>query len=276
MVIEAIRERGLPCDELVYNTLIDGCVKIGDLSTGVGFFAEMLQNGATPSSITHSILIKLYKGAGYGQQSSEAVAVLYQHHGLQPPLVNMRRRGTGRQNRRGASPHNMLIHSKAHRKSSQPQKAPVTTSSQASEAESGLSWSFPYPSPMQFPGSFQTSSTESFPSHGFSHSTPMQFPASQMATDLAMPGALVQGETTGPNSTMVDCAAQGAVPAEVQSMIQNMPESMRSGSLLIMGPYPAPASNVYAPATATGNDVVAPVPADKVYSKPQTKAIFKI
>jgi len=104
----------------------------------------------------------------------------------------------------------------------------------------------------------------------------MQFPASEMATDLAMPGVLVQGETTGPNSTMVDCAAQGVVPVEVQSMIQSIPESMRSGSLLIMGPYPAPASSVYAPAAATANDVVAPVPADKVYSKPQTKAIFKI
>merc|ERR1712224_987870 len=110
MVLEAIRERELPCDELVFNTLIDGCVKTGDLSTGLGLFGEMLKAGAQPSSITHSILVKLYRGAGYAQQSSEAVAMLYQHHGLQPPVVCTRQ--TGRRNKvRKASPHNLLVRS---------------------------------------------------------------------------------------------------------------------------------------------------------------------
>merc|ERR1719159_2241569 len=92
MVLEAIRERNLPCDELVYNTLIDGCVKAGDLTTGLGLFEEMLKEGGRPSPITHSILVKLYKCAGYGVQSPEAVAVLYQQHGLHPPVVGGRRR----------------------------------------------------------------------------------------------------------------------------------------------------------------------------------------
>merc|ERR1712054_564706 len=87
-----------------------------------------LREGALPSPITHSILVKLYKCSGYGQQSPEAVAVLYQHHGLQPPVVGLRRRrrehvpgrtagGGIRQNVNGhyeaqsSSPHNALMHS---------------------------------------------------------------------------------------------------------------------------------------------------------------------
>lgn len=128
MVLEAIRERELPCDELVFNTLIDGCVKTGDLTTGLGLFGEMLKVGAEPSSITHSILVKLYRGAGYGQHAPEAVAVLYQHHGLQPPVVGLRRRrrehfpartaggsvrqnGSGNYETKSPSPHNVLMHS---------------------------------------------------------------------------------------------------------------------------------------------------------------------
>merc|ERR1719238_1328773 len=60
-----ITRRGLKCDELVYNTLLDGCVKAKDLTTGVGLFAEMVRSGMLPSAITHSILIRLYKRAGY-------------------------------------------------------------------------------------------------------------------------------------------------------------------------------------------------------------------
>jgi hypothetical protein len=89
----------------------------------------MLKAGVQPSTITHSILVKLYKGAGYGQQSPEAVAVLYQHHGLQPHVVGLRRRrrenfagraagGGGMRSNinvhyeaQNLSPHNTLMHS---------------------------------------------------------------------------------------------------------------------------------------------------------------------
>jgi len=99
-----------------------------DLSTGLGLFGEMLKAGAQPSAITHSILVKLYRGAGYAQHAPEAVAVLYQHHGLQPPVVGLRRRrrenlsgrvgsGSVQQNVNGRcetqspSPYNLLMHS---------------------------------------------------------------------------------------------------------------------------------------------------------------------
>merc|ERR1719450_2023874 len=84
-VAETIKACGLKCDELVYNTLIDGCVKANDLSAGVGLFAEMTQSGMMPSSITHSILVRLYQRNGYKGDAFDAVAQLYQHHGLEKP-----------------------------------------------------------------------------------------------------------------------------------------------------------------------------------------------
>merc|ERR1719336_699055 len=84
-VAETIKACGLTCDELVYNTLLDGCVKANDLSAGVGLFAEMMHSGMKPSSITHSIFMRLYQRNGYKGNASEAVAQLYQHHGLDRP-----------------------------------------------------------------------------------------------------------------------------------------------------------------------------------------------
>merc|ERR1719517_400194 len=85
-VAETIKACGLKCDELVYNTLLDGCVKANDLSAGVGLFAEMMHSGMKPSSITHSIFMRLYQRNGYKGSASEAVAQLYQHHGLERPM----------------------------------------------------------------------------------------------------------------------------------------------------------------------------------------------
>jgi len=89
-VAEVIKARGLRCDELVYNTLGDGCVKANDVCAGVGLFEEMIANGLRPSAITHSILVRLYERAGYKDNASEAVALLYQHHGLELPVGERR------------------------------------------------------------------------------------------------------------------------------------------------------------------------------------------
>jgi len=93
-VAETIKACGLKCDELVYNTLMDGCVKANDLSAGIGLFAEMTASGMQPSSITHSILVRLYQRNGYKGDAYDAVAQLYQHHGLERP-VGVLERGAG-------------------------------------------------------------------------------------------------------------------------------------------------------------------------------------
>eukprot|EP00437_Effrenium_voratum_P009256 CAMPEP_0181428854 /NCGR_PEP_ID=MMETSP1110-20121109/16897_1 /TAXON_ID=174948 /ORGANISM="Symbiodinium sp., Strain CCMP421" /LENGTH=529 /DNA_ID=CAMNT_0023552101 /DNA_START=52 /DNA_END=1641 /DNA_ORIENTATION=+ len=84
-VAATIKGCGMQCDELVYNTLMDGCVKANDLSAGVGLFAEMASAGMKPSSITHSIFLRLYQRNGYKGNAMDAVAQLYQHHGLEKP-----------------------------------------------------------------------------------------------------------------------------------------------------------------------------------------------
>jgi pentatricopeptide repeat protein len=84
-IIETIKSRGLKCDELVYNTLMDGCVKANDVTVGVGLFQEMVQQGLKPSAITHSILARLYQRAGYDEDSSGAVAQLYALLGIDRP-----------------------------------------------------------------------------------------------------------------------------------------------------------------------------------------------
>lgn len=90
-VAAMIKGRGIACDELVYNTLIDGCVKVNDVCAGVGLFAEMLDNGVRPSAITTSILMRLYQRAGYAADANEAVARLYAYYGLEKPGVDRSR-----------------------------------------------------------------------------------------------------------------------------------------------------------------------------------------
>jgi len=45
-----------------------------------------------------------------------------------------------------------------------------------------------------------------------------------------------------PGPLPMEVSPSGPLPIEVQSMIQNLPQHMRSGPLLISGPYPVPAS----------------------------------
>lgn len=49
-------------------------------------FEEMVQQHMRPSAITHSILVRLYQRAGYEEDAAEAVAQLYQHHGIERPM----------------------------------------------------------------------------------------------------------------------------------------------------------------------------------------------
>mmetsp|Transcript_70674 Transcript_70674/g.184051 ORF Transcript_70674/g.184051 Transcript_70674/m.184051 type:complete len:712 (-) Transcript_70674:350-2485(-) len=102
-VAETIKACGLQCDELVYNTLMDGCVKTNDMATGLGLFEEMVSLGLRPSAITHSILARLYQRSGYEADANEAVAQLYQHHGIERPAGGEGRRGgfEARGNNRG-------------------------------------------------------------------------------------------------------------------------------------------------------------------------------
>jgi pentatricopeptide repeat protein len=103
-VAEAIKARGLRKDELVYNTLMDGCVKANDITAGVGLFEEMVHQAMRPSAITHSILVRLYQRAGYEEEASEAVAQLYAHHKIDRPQNGDRSKSVGKKGWNQKSP----------------------------------------------------------------------------------------------------------------------------------------------------------------------------
>lgn len=48
------------CDEIFYNSLIDACVKFGEVNRGLALFEEMKKKKIEPSSVTYGILIKAF------------------------------------------------------------------------------------------------------------------------------------------------------------------------------------------------------------------------
>lgn len=47
-------------DEILYNCLIDACVRFHDVHRAVAVFQEMQFSNIKPSSVTYGILIKAY------------------------------------------------------------------------------------------------------------------------------------------------------------------------------------------------------------------------
>jgi pentatricopeptide repeat domain-containing protein 1 len=47
-------------DEVLYNCLIDACVRFHNIKRAVEVFQEMISDGINPSAVTYGILIKAY------------------------------------------------------------------------------------------------------------------------------------------------------------------------------------------------------------------------
>lgn len=89
-MFQEMKEHSLRCDELVYNTLMEGCVKADDWKAGCGLFAEMVNKGLKPSAITASILSRLFQRVGH-EDADEKVADLFMVFGLDRPQPAERR-----------------------------------------------------------------------------------------------------------------------------------------------------------------------------------------
>mmetsp|Transcript_2426 Transcript_2426/g.5760 ORF Transcript_2426/g.5760 Transcript_2426/m.5760 type:complete len:756 (-) Transcript_2426:139-2406(-) len=98
-MFDDMKDRSLRCDELVYNTLMEGCVKADDWKAGCGIFGEMVTSGLHPSHITASILSRLLQRAGH-EDADDRVTDLFNLFGLDKPLPTDRprisRRGSQR------------------------------------------------------------------------------------------------------------------------------------------------------------------------------------
>eukprot|EP00392_Amoebophrya_sp_AT5.2_P011108 g11183.t1 len=91
-----LRERGLSPDELVFNSLLDGCVKANDLQTGIRTFEELTSKElhsqiGSPSHVTYQILVRLYRRCGYSETETEAhINWMYAQAGLSVPKIHPR------------------------------------------------------------------------------------------------------------------------------------------------------------------------------------------
>jgi len=83
--LEALRKTpGLKPDEIVYNTLLDGCAQVGLVSEGERLYKEMQDEGIAPSCYTLSVLVRLLGQARLQDRAFELVSVACSRHRLRP------------------------------------------------------------------------------------------------------------------------------------------------------------------------------------------------
>jgi len=78
------KQAGLKPDEIMYNSLIDGCAQHGLYTEGMQVFDEMMQDGVRPSNFTLSILVKLMNRSRKVDQAFSVVEEMSQKYGLKP------------------------------------------------------------------------------------------------------------------------------------------------------------------------------------------------
>ena len=67
-IFQEMKEDSLPCDQLVYTTLLEGCIMLCDGQVGCDLFREMIYKGLMPSAITTSIMSRLFQRSGFADQ----------------------------------------------------------------------------------------------------------------------------------------------------------------------------------------------------------------
>merc|ERR1719424_798156 len=78
------KQTGLKPDEILYNSLIDGCAQHGLYNEGMQVFDEMMQDGVRPSNFTLSILVKLMNRSRRVDEAFSVVQEMSQTYGLKP------------------------------------------------------------------------------------------------------------------------------------------------------------------------------------------------
>jgi len=77
----------MKCDEILYNSLLEGCVKAGEIQRGVDLFQEMVIDRVPMSNITFSIMVKLYAQAGRLDQAMSLVQRMEPEFHVKPTNV---------------------------------------------------------------------------------------------------------------------------------------------------------------------------------------------
>ena len=59
-----ITQQGARADEVLFNSVLDACYRMGDVPRLENAFKKMLEYGLTPSAITYGTVVKAYGAAG--------------------------------------------------------------------------------------------------------------------------------------------------------------------------------------------------------------------
>jgi pentatricopeptide repeat protein len=78
------RDTGLKPDEIMYNSLLDGCAKSNLYDEAMDLFEDMQKQGISPSNFTLSIMVKLFNRAGKVEQAFNLVRDLPQKYKFRP------------------------------------------------------------------------------------------------------------------------------------------------------------------------------------------------
>merc|ERR1719324_2248223 len=78
------KQTSLKPDEIMYNSLIDGCAQHSLYTEGMQVFDEMIQDGVRPSNFTLSILVKLMNRTRRVDQAFSIVQEMSEKYGIKP------------------------------------------------------------------------------------------------------------------------------------------------------------------------------------------------
>merc|ERR1719183_2006092 len=78
------KETNLKPDEIMYNSLIDGCAQNSLYAEGMELYDEMLREGVRPSNFTLSILVKLMNRSRRVEEAFNIVKDISQKYGVRP------------------------------------------------------------------------------------------------------------------------------------------------------------------------------------------------
>lgn len=81
-LLGSMKELSLLPDEVVYNNLLSGCVKQGDVSRGQAIYQDMLASSVRPSNATFSIMIQLYAQAKLFDEAVDSLRKEPAAHGV--------------------------------------------------------------------------------------------------------------------------------------------------------------------------------------------------
>merc|ERR1719283_188297 len=84
LIKEMKEEAGLVPDEIMYNSLLDGCAQSSLTDDGLKVLEEMQEAGVPPSNFTLSVLVKLMSKARRIDAAFDLVAKLSKKYNLQP------------------------------------------------------------------------------------------------------------------------------------------------------------------------------------------------